>query len=294
MLPREGAEAEDVIAAALTHDGVDIRRRCTVRSVSSEFGLAGSAILEDGTTVEFERMLVAVGKTPNTSELGLDLACVDTDASGYVVVTDTLRTSAERIWAAGDVTGLGHFTHTAGVNASIAAANAILGLRRTADRRVVPRVTFTQPEVAAVGIHDDDTSTARHRVVTVQHRDLDRAITESESQGFTRVVFDRTGVVIGATIVGPRAGESLAEVTLAVKQKMTASQLSGTTHPPIRPTTMRCGMPACRSPVNNSAAECSASLSGRWPEFGAPACGEPHVTDGVINTTSPDHARVKA
>lgn len=231
LLPRESAEAEGVIVAALTHDGVDIRRECTVQSVSSESGSAGSAILADGSTVEFDRMLVAVGKTPSTSELGLDVAGVNTDASGSVVVADTLRTSAERIWAAGDVTGLPHFTHTAGVNASVAAANAILGLRRTVDRRVVPRVTFTQPEVAAVGIHDDDISGSRHRVVTVQHRDLDRAITESETQGFTRIVFDRKGVLIGATIVGARAGESLAEVTLAVKRRITANQLSGTTHP---------------------------------------------------------------
>lgn len=231
LLPRESAEAEKVVADALTRDGVDIHRGCTVSSISSESGLSGSAILDDNSVVEFDRMLVAVGKSPNTPELGLDLAGVDTDASGSVIVSDTLRTSAERIWAAGDVTGVPYFTHTAGVDASVAAANAILGLRRTADRRVVPRVTFTHPEVAAVGIQDDDISASRHRVVTVHHRDLDRAITESETQGFTRIVFDRKGVLVGATIVGARAGESLAEVTLAVKRKITASQISGTTHP---------------------------------------------------------------
>lgn len=232
LLPRECAEAERVIATALTHDGVDIRQGCTVLSIVSELGFAGRATLEDGTVVDFDRMLVAVGKTPTTSDLGLAAAGVDVDQAGSVTVNETMRTSNERIWAAGDVTGAPYFTHTAGVDASVAAANAILGLRRTVDRRVVPRVTFTQPEVAAVGIQgDDDIRSGRHRVVTVQHRDLDRAITESETQGFTRVVFDRRGVVIGATIVGPRAGESLAEVTLAVKRKITASQLSGTTHP---------------------------------------------------------------
>lgn len=100
----------------------------------------------------FDRLLVALGRRPRTAGLGLDAAGVRTDERGYVVVDDTLRTSNRRILSAGDVSGLPQFTHTAGVNGSIAATNAILGLRRTIDRDAVPRVTFTHPEVGAVGL----------------------------------------------------------------------------------------------------------------------------------------------
>ena len=231
LIPKESAEAEAIISAALTADGVDVRTSAIVQRVVSSDGSAGSVHLDDGTLVEFDRVLVALGRTPNTSSLGLEKANVDTDEHGRVLIDDHLRTSNSRIWAAGDVTPLPPFTHTAGVNGSIAASNAILGLRRKVDRRVIPRVTFTQPEVAAVGLQAADSVASQHRVVTVDHRHLDRAIAESATVGFTQIITDRAGVLLGATIVGPRAGESLAEVTIAVKNRLTASQIAGTTHP---------------------------------------------------------------
>ena len=139
-----------------------------------------------------------------------------------------MRTSNKRVTAAGDVTSLPRFTHTAGVNGSNAATNAVLGLRRRTDS-VVPRVTFTDPELAAVGVQED--ADAPHHVLTVRHRDLDRAIAERDTAGFTRLVLDTSGIVIGGTIVGPRAGESLAEVTLAVRNRLKAADIAGTTHP---------------------------------------------------------------
>jgi pyruvate/2-oxoglutarate dehydrogenase complex dihydrolipoamide dehydrogenase (E3) component len=231
LIPKESAEAEAIISAALAADGVDLRRGRTVQRVSSADGRAGQVQLDNRTMVEFDRILVALGRTPNSSSLGLEKAGVETDDRGRVLVDDHLRTSNPRIWAAGDVTPLPLFTHTAGVNGSIAAANAILGLKRKVDRRVVPRVTFTQPEVAAVGLQAADCTSSQHRVVTIDHHHVDRAIAESSADGFTQIITDRAGVLLGATIVGPRAGESLAEVTLAVKSRLTASQIAGTTHP---------------------------------------------------------------
>ncbi|WP_308468481.1 dihydrolipoyl dehydrogenase family protein [Rathayibacter soli] len=231
LIPKESAQAEAIVSAALVADGVDIRRGRTVRRVETTAGHAGSLTLDDGTAVDFDRVLVAVGRAADTGSLALDSAGVSVDDRGTVIVDDNLRTTNTRIWAAGDVTALPQFTHTAGVNGSIAASNAILGLKRKIDRRVVPRVTFTQPEVAAVGLQAADTVTSKHRVVTIDHRHLDRAITEATMSGFTQIVTDRKGVLLGATIVGPRAGESLAEVTLAVKNRLTAGQIAGTTHP---------------------------------------------------------------
>ncbi len=157
---------------------------------------------------------------------------MDLDDRGYVAADSMLRTSNVDIWAAGDVTGDAQFTHTAGVNGSIAASNAVLGLRRKVDTTSVPRVTFTDPEVAAVGVSPAAASSNDElRVQTWQHSHLDRAITESETDGFTKLVLDAKGRVLGATVVSPRAGETLGELTLAVRHGMSTRDLAGTTHP---------------------------------------------------------------
>ncbi len=231
LLPKESAEAEAIISAALAADGVEVRTGHTVQRIVSPDAVAGVAHLDDGTTVEFDRVLVALGRIPNSGGLGLEKAKVRTDDLGRVLVDDHLRTNNSRIWAAGDITPLPQFTHTAGINGSIAASNAILGLKRKVDRLAVPRVTFTQPEVAAVGLQAARSVTSRHRVITIDHQHVDRAVAEATTAGFTQIITDRAGTLLGATIVGPRAGESLAEVTMAVKNRLTAGQIAATTHP---------------------------------------------------------------
>jgi pyruvate/2-oxoglutarate dehydrogenase complex dihydrolipoamide dehydrogenase (E3) component len=144
------------------------------------------------------------------------------------VVDAHLRTSNPRIWAAGDLTGHPQFTHTAGVHGSLAAGNAVLGLRRRVDP-VVPRVTFTSPEVAAVGV-DSASVPAGCTVQREEHADVDRAVAEDQTSGFTDLVLDGRGRLVGATVVGPRAGETLAELTLAIRHGMRASAVAGTTH----------------------------------------------------------------
>lgn len=141
-----------------------------------------------------------------------------------------LRTTNASIWAAGDVTGHAQFTHTAGVNGSLAASNAILGLRRRVDTTTIPRVTFTQPEVAAVGLSTETAATRSElHVVSWDHEHLDRAIVESDVHGFTKLVVDDKGRILGATVVGPRAGETLGELTLAVRHGLRTRDIAGTT-----------------------------------------------------------------
>ncbi|MEO7587475.1 MAG: FAD-dependent oxidoreductase [Arachnia sp.] len=230
LMPKESAEAEAVIRDAFTTDGIDVRTGRTVSRIVSSDGRAGAAHLDNGSVVEFDRILIALGRAPNTEALGLVNAGVAVDGRGRVIVDDHLRTSSPRIWAAGDVTPLPQFTHTAGVNGSIAGSNAVLGLQRRMNTGVIPRVTFTQPEVAAVGLQASDCAGTRNRVVTLHHTHLDRAIAEGATSGFTQVITDPRGRILGATIVGPRAGESLGEVTLAVANKLTASQVTDTMH----------------------------------------------------------------
>ena len=224
LLGAEDADAAALVAAALRRDGV---RLCLgAQAARAEPGVLH---LEGGAALPFDRLLVAVGRRPQTAGLGLAAAGVDLDGDGAVVVDAALRTSNPRIRAAGDVTGPPFFTHTAGVHGSIAATNAVLGLSRRVDP-VVPRITFTSPEVASVGVGPAEAAERGCTVRRVEHATVDRAVVEGETDGFTSLVLDRRHRVVGAVVVGPRAGETLGELTLAVRRRLTAGDLAGTTH----------------------------------------------------------------
>lgn len=232
ILAKEDSEAAALVRASLEADGI----RVLEGQGSARAGtVAGAARITtaNGSTADGDVVLIATGRTPRTAGLGLELLGVNLDSKGHVLTDDRMRTSNPRMWAAGDVTAHQQFTHLAGVHASVAASNAVLGVRRRVTS-TVPRVTFTSPEVAAVGrtTADGGTSgkTASVRVRTVHHTHADRAITEGRTDGFTRLVVDRSGKILGGTIVGPRAGESLAELALAVQKGMTTSDIAGTTH----------------------------------------------------------------
>ena len=228
LLAVESEEASALVTAALVADGVDVRTGARAVAVTGGPG-GGSLALADGGTVPFDRLLVAVGRRARAEGLGCAAAGVELTEDGGVVVDDTLRTSNPRIWAAGDVSGGPQFTHVAGVQGSLAAGNAVLGLRRRVDP-VVPRVTYTSPEVASVGIGPAAGAAAGLTVRRVPHTEVDRAITEDLTAGSTTLVHDRRGRLRGATVIGPRAGETLGELTLAVRRGLSVQDVAGTTH----------------------------------------------------------------
>lgn len=230
VLPREDPEASDLVRAALVDDGVRVVTGSAVTQIEDADGTAGVLRLSDGTAVPFTRLLVVVGRAPRTSDLGLELAGVEVDARGFVVVDDLLRTTHPRIWAAGDLTGHPQHTHVAGVHGSLAASNAVLGVRRRVDLAAIPRVTFTDPEVAAVGVPTDRERDGV-RVLAWSHDHVDRAVAEGDTAGLARLAVDRRGRLLGATVVGPRAGESLGELTLAITRGLTTRDLAGVVHP---------------------------------------------------------------
>ncbi|MDQ2757087.1 MAG: FAD-dependent oxidoreductase [Actinomycetota bacterium] len=229
LLGREDADAAALVTRALVDDGVEVRTGAALVAVRPAGG-SFVAELADGSGVAFDSVLVAVGRRPRTSSLGLERAGVELDERGMVRVDARLRTSNPHVWAAGDLTGHPQFTHTAGVHGSLAASNAVLGLRRRVDVALTPRVTFTQPEVAAVGVGLGQARSLGLTVHTVPHTEVDRAVAEQQSAGFSRLVLDGKGHVVGATIVGPRAGESLAEAVLAARQGLRARDLAASTH----------------------------------------------------------------
>jgi pyruvate/2-oxoglutarate dehydrogenase complex dihydrolipoamide dehydrogenase (E3) component len=236
LLPREDPEAASIVAAALAADGVDVRMGCRVQRVLP--GLdprSGIAVTSDGGgehRVEYDAVLVAVGRTPRTHGLGLASAGVALTDAGAVVVDRYQRTSNPRVWAAGDVTPVPHLTHLAAAHAGAAASNALLGLRRSVAMNAVPRVTYTDPEVAAVGVPTwASAQTQQPRTITRHHDHVDRAIADGRTAGFSRLTLGPRGNrVIGATIVGPRAGESIALMTLAIRTRTTTTGLAATVH----------------------------------------------------------------
>ena len=229
IMPREDPLAAAELAQALVDNGVDLHTGSGVARVERTASGAGVLHLDSGEHVPFSCLLVAVGRSPRTNGIGLAAAGVEVDDRGFVVVDDLLRTTNPRIWAAGDLTGHPQFTHTAGVHASLAASNAILGVRRKVDLTAVPRVTFTDPEVGAVGL-DTGRVPPGLRTIGWSHSHVDRAVAEGAFGGFVRLVVDKRGHVLGATVVGPRAGETLGELTLAITRGLTTRDLAGVTH----------------------------------------------------------------
>ena len=223
LLVREEPEAGALVDACLRAEGVDVRVGTRAKAVRSADGAQLSVELEagDGTaaTVTCDRILVATGRAPTTAGLGLDSVGVETVSSGAVEVDSRLRTTAPRIYAAGDVTGALPFTHVAAYHARIASVNALFGLRRRVDYRAVPHVTFTDPEVAAVGLSEleaRDRWGERARVVSYDYANLDRAIASDRTAGFAKLVGDRRGRLVGATVAGAAAGEVIAELSARI------------------------------------------------------------------------------
>ncbi|MFF0944923.1 dihydrolipoyl dehydrogenase family protein [Kocuria sp. CPCC 205300] len=228
ILPKEDRDAAALVHESLVSDGVRVVENAGADRVDAHEDGSSTVHTSDGQAFAADVVLVAAGRTARTEGLGLDAVGVRTDDSGHVVVDARMRTSRPTVWAAGDVTPYPEFTHLAGVHGSTAASNAVLGLRRSVSG-TVPRVTYTSPELAAVGV--TEASGKGRTTSTIRHGDTDRAVTEQHPDGMTRIVVDRRGRILGGTVVGPRAGESLAELTLAVEQRLSTRDLAGVTRP---------------------------------------------------------------
>jgi pyruvate/2-oxoglutarate dehydrogenase complex dihydrolipoamide dehydrogenase (E3) component len=236
ILPGTDPDAADLVAQALAADGVDIQLN-SVPVAASGMGDSGTVTSNTGRGTRdfgFSRLLVAAGRQARTHHLGLEHVAVRKTKAGSIAVNENLRTSNPRIWAAGDATDFPHFTHLAGMNALAATLNALLGLRRKALGARVPRVTFTDPEVASVGRFETGRGTGlavKDRVMSLDNSHVDRAIAEADTVGFTKLTLDNKSRIVGAVIVGPRAGESLSELSLAITKGLKTRHLADQIHP---------------------------------------------------------------
>jgi len=217
LLPQDEPEAGALLAAVLAGEGVTVHTAARATKVTHTDGVF-RLTLEDGRELHAERLLVATGRRADLAGLGLDTVGVDA-TQRWVPVDDRLRV-APGIWAVGDLTGVGAFTHVAMYQAGIAAADILGQVPPRAEYRAVPRVTFSDPEVGSVGMSEADALARGYRVrvgISQIPHSARGWIHKAGNEGFIKLVEDANrGVLVGATSVGPTGGEVLGLLTLAV------------------------------------------------------------------------------
>jgi pyruvate/2-oxoglutarate dehydrogenase complex dihydrolipoamide dehydrogenase (E3) component/uncharacterized membrane protein YdjX (TVP38/TMEM64 family) len=237
VLPREDPEVSEQVHLAFERQGISVllgHEPVGLRKNGAEsdclFSYAGTE-----RKVVFDRLLLAVGRSPNVEGLGLEELGIDCSARGTIEVDEYLRTAIPGIYACGDVAGPYQFTHMASHQAWYATVNALFGRFRRfkVDYSVVPWATFTDPEVARVGLNESEA--AQHgincEVTRYDIADLDRAIADGEAHGFVKVLTEPgRDRILGATIVGYHAGELISEFVMAMKHGIGLNKILGTIH----------------------------------------------------------------
>jgi pyruvate/2-oxoglutarate dehydrogenase complex dihydrolipoamide dehydrogenase (E3) component/uncharacterized membrane protein YdjX (TVP38/TMEM64 family) len=260
LMVREDPEVSEMVMRRFRDEGIDVRIETKALSCTVE---AGEKILiaehaGEQLRIAFDAILVAVGRIANTQGYGLEELGIETTEQRTVEVNDYMQTIYPNIYACGDVAGPYQFTHTAAHTAWYAAVNALFGRFRRfrADFSVIPWATFTEPEVARVGLNETDAQAqdVAYEVTTYGLDDLDRAITDEAAHGLVKVLtVPGKDKIIGATIVGEHAGDLIIEFILAMRHGIGLNKILGTIH--IYPTW----------------AEANKFVAGNWKRAHAPA-----------------------
>ena len=231
IMLQDEPESADVVAQSLTEDGVNLRVGAAVEQVENTAN-GVRLLLRVGRQVDADAVLVAVGRQPQVEGLGLNEAGVAYGRSG-IEVNKNLRTNQKNIFAAGDCTGGYQFTHYAGYQGFMAVRNAFLPFNKRSVLERVPWATFTDPEVAHVGLSESlarDRHGEKVQAAIWPMDQTDRWLTEGDSPGFLKVVYLPSGRLLGVTIVAARAGEMIQEWTLALDQGLKLSHMAESIH----------------------------------------------------------------
>jgi pyruvate/2-oxoglutarate dehydrogenase complex dihydrolipoamide dehydrogenase (E3) component len=236
LLPREEAAAAEIVQKAMIRDGVEL---CLGARVLGVAGKNGEKIItftrnEENRELAVDEILVGIGRAPNVKGLGLEAAGIACDPRQGVLVNERLQTTNPRVFAAGDICFPYKFTHTADALARIVIANALFLGRQKSTALVIPWCTYTDPEVAHVGMHEEEAQAKGIAVttLTVPLTEVDRALLDGEAEGFARVHLKKgTDTILGATIVARHAGEMISEISLAMTTGLGLSAIGKTIHP---------------------------------------------------------------
>lgn len=235
ILGREDRDAAGILHDVFLREGIDVQTGVKIHAVERQGDDRIIRLERDGAQVEVvaDAILVGVGRTPNVEGLGLGAAGVAYDRSG-VTVSDTLQTSNPDIYAAGDICSPYKFTHTADAQARTLIANALFMGRQKTSALTIPWCTYTDPEIAHVGMYEQDAIAKGIDVttLTVPLSDVDRAVLDGETKGFARVHLKAgSDRILGATIVARHAGEMINEFSLAITSGLGLGAVSRTIHP---------------------------------------------------------------
>jgi pyruvate/2-oxoglutarate dehydrogenase complex dihydrolipoamide dehydrogenase (E3) component len=236
ILPREDLDAAQVVEQALERDGIQLVLGCEVLQVEKQGHEKVLRLRSDGghREVRVDAILVGVGRSPNVEGLNLEAVGVEYDTKQGVKVNDRLQTTNPRIYAAGDICSRFQFTHAADALARLVIQNALFHGRTKASALTIPWCTYTDPEIAHVGLYEDE---AREKGIALRTfvqplREVDRAILDGETEGFVKVhVRAGSDQILGATVVAPHAGEMISELTLAMVGRLGLDTLVKTIHP---------------------------------------------------------------
>jgi pyruvate/2-oxoglutarate dehydrogenase complex dihydrolipoamide dehydrogenase (E3) component len=236
VLNREEPDLRDALLGAMRAEGVGWEPSVRAGRVTTRRGMKVIQGERDGEVIEVvaAEILIATGREPNVDRLGLAEAGVQVGGHG-VLVDSRLRTTNPSVYAAGDVTGIYPFTHVADYQARIVEHNLLNPDQpRKADYRVVPWVTYTDPELARVGLTEEEARAGGFDVLTatVPFGDLPRALTADARVGMVKLVIDRTRrAILGGHVLGAGAGELIGEIALAMQQRLPVDAIAGTIHP---------------------------------------------------------------
>ncbi|MEM9366882.1 MAG: mercuric reductase [Planctomycetota bacterium] len=239
VLTREDPDAAAVVQREMERDGIRIMANSEdMQIATAETGIRVT-VTQAGQTMEtvVDKLLVAVGRAPNIEGLQLDTIGVESNDGG-VVVNEHLQTTNPRIFAAGDICSRFKFTHAADFMARIVIQNALFAVgpfgKKKASDLLIPRATYTSPEIAHVGLDENDASSGNIDIDTyrIPFADVDRAILEGQDLGFAKIHTKRgTDQILGATIVAENAGDMISEITLAMTNRIGLGKIASTIHP---------------------------------------------------------------
>jgi dihydrolipoamide dehydrogenase len=236
MLPMEDLRLAKQFQSVYRKKGIQVLLKTKVESISAYGEDSVTARLSDGSEVTVDKILVSVGRTPNSGGLGLETVGAETDSRGYVVVNEYLETTAPDVYAIGDVNGGLLLAHVASHEAFVAVDNALAAgpdARRARDLRSTPSCTYSHPEVASVGLSEEQAVEAGYQPVTGTYRfaALGKALAMGEETGYVQLVADKNSdLVLGAGMMGAHVTDVIHEVAVAIQNGLTVKQLGDTVH----------------------------------------------------------------
>jgi dihydrolipoamide dehydrogenase len=232
MLPLEDLRLAKQFQSTYRKRGIQVLLKTKVESITEYADDHVTAKLSDGSEITAEKILVSVGRKPNTAGIGLETVGAEVDPRGYVIVNDYLETTAPGVYAIGDVNGGQMLAHVASYEAFVAVDNC-LGKRRARDLRSTPSCTYSTPEVASVGLNEEQAVDSGYVPVTGSYRfaALGKAMAMGEETGYVQLIADKeTDLLLGASMMGAHVTDVIHEVAVAIQNGLTVSQLGETIH----------------------------------------------------------------